>query len=360
MKKEEMFIGLADQNINNFEPEYIDVRLNFNDIDSILFQRTPDVNDRPKLELYYNRLPKDEYNNTIPVHMYGFVIPGDIHKKIEKKSVMINIVNECGELMSAHNVIFNPAIKEYRGELIEFDCTIYKYKSQQKYGIRIITESIQTVPTTICDVRSSWCMLGYPSRKIKVQEVINYYLAREDRYYQLMIRNAERILDRMSEIMFGISGLIYPAVLNMYSMRDDVINDLRFIYMNHKHINILLTVVVDYLIWLKPASYLDMIRIVSYIVLNYMGGCVDDPCSHKYRNCLSLTSRMLEVKTEHMAFNIMNIIKNCGGLKPISDIIPESFKINPDTIVENGRIQFAQRILQDIPEDRIQYFVRLD
>ena len=60
---------------DKFIPEYKNARLNVCDVDSELFQRTPEDNDRPELEKYYSRLPKDENGNSELVWFCGFVIP---------------------------------------------------------------------------------------------------------------------------------------------------------------------------------------------------------------------------------------------------------------------------------------------
>ena len=69
-----------------------------------------------------------------------------------------------------------------------------------------------------------------------------------------LLTQSERILDRISELMFGISGMIYPMVLNMYLMRDDT-SDNKLILYNIKHLVILTTIIIDYTIILQPTNY---------------------------------------------------------------------------------------------------------
>lgn len=347
---------------DKFEAEYVDIRLNCNDVDSQLFQRTPDDNDRPELEKYYNRLPKDDNKNTISVPFYGFVVAGDKRDENRKRSAVINIVNDFGELMAMHVNELEGTFKEYRGEFISFDAKIYKYKSKNKYGLFIIKDSIQIVNTRIISIpHSNWNWLGYPVQRIRVQEVINYYLTQGDSYHDLMLRNSEKILDRLSELMFGVSGLLYNSILNMYLMRDDITKIDKFLWIkSHKHLNILMTTCIDYIIWLKPVNYLETLKIITYIVLNYIGGYVDDPRNRDYDTCIQNTIKTLDIKVEHVKYHIENMVKNCGGLQAISEVIPDSFKLNPMTVVEVGRQCFAQRVLKDVPEESIKYLVNLN
>lgn len=347
---------------DKFEVEYVDVRLNCNDIDSQLFQRTPDDNDRPELEKYYNRLPKDENKNTVQIPFYGFVSVGDKKDESRKRSAVINVVNEFGELMAMHVNELEGAFKEYRGEFVSFDAKIYKYKNKNKYGLFIIKDSIQIVNTRILSIsHSNWSWLGYPVKRIRVQEVINHYLTKGDSYHELMLRNSEKLLDRLSELMFGVSGILYNSILHMYLMREDISKIDKFLWIkSHKHLNIIMTLCIDYIIWLKPTSYLETLKIITYIVLNYMGGYVDDPRNTSCGIYLQNTINMLDIKVEHAKYHIENMIKNCGSLKDISEVIPDGFKLTPVKVVEVGRQCFAQRILKDVPEDVIKYLVDLN
>lgn len=349
-----------DENINKFEPEYIDQRINCCDIDSELFQRTPDDNDRPLLQKYFERLPKDENGESIFVLFYAFVYVGEKRDHNKNKSVIINVVNEFGELMAGHLNEFKGIFKEYRGEFVEFEAKVIKYRSKNKYGLFIKEDSVRTVQLKpLRQSFSPWSLLGYPNSRINIQETINHYLTRGDLYHQLTIHESEKVLDIMSEKMFGVPGMIYPLVLSMYLMRDNAIIEPELIYEQHKHINILCTMVIDYIIWSRPTTFLEMLKLITYIVLNYIGGCVDNPRDMKYSNCLKDTIIKLDVKVEHVAYHINNTIKNCGGLKAISDSIKDEFKLDPNSVVMYSRQCFAQRILKDVPEDVVKYLVNL-
>ena len=95
-----------------------------------------------------------------------------------------------------------------------------------------------------------------------------------------LLTQSERILDRISELMFGISGMIYPMVLNMYLMRDDT-SDNKLILYNIKHLVILTTIIIDYIIILQPTNYKELLYVLSYVIFNYMGMNVDNPDDKK-------------------------------------------------------------------------------
>ena len=346
---------------DKFIPEYKNARLNVCDVDSELFQRTPEDNDRPELEKYYSRLPKDENGNSELVWFCGFVIPYENNKT---RSVIVNVINEFGELMAAHVIVHDEFIKPYRGKLIEFRGRIYKYRAQYKFGIQVIEESVYEIETKENDtISSKWNSLGFDYDLLKVQEIINYYIREDDYLHLSMLRQSERLLDILSERMFGISGLIYPAILNMFLMKDDVASDLKLVHQFHKHVNIICTICIDYLIWLKPKSYLEMLRILTYIVINYLGGNVDDPGSCKASSYLQESVDELGIKNDHVKYHLNNIIKDCGGMKAISDTMnnyDEIYKLTPEKVAEYARRDFAQRVLIRIPDNKLKYYVHLN
>lgn len=352
-------LGLESKNNDEkFETKYANARLNFGDIDSELMNRTPQDNDRPELERYFNSLYLDEEGLTEPVIFYGYVASKKSNKK-SKSVVLINIVNEFGEIMAAHVWTKNDEIKNYIGEIIQFEGRIYKYQYVEKYGIAIIQDSIKIVDSRQTMLTNSpWNNFRIGSKAIKTNELVNEYLKGNDYERLMFLHQSERILDRISEDMFGISGMIYPLILNMYLMRDDT-SDNNLIYNNSKHLSILTTIVIDYILILRPSTYKELLYLITYLTLNYIGVNVDNPTDKNSRKYLKQTLNELHVNYEHAGYCISNIIKNIGGnMTEMRNYIPEFVKINPENIPNIARNQFAIRILSSmIPKDKRQFYI---
>lgn len=347
-----------DTSSNDFQPQYEDKRLNDGDIDAELFQRTPDDNDRPMLEKYFKMLNNNDEGIIEYTTFYGFVIPPNDDKS--KKTAVVHIINEFGEHMASHIITKIDILKEYVNELIKFNGRIYKYPNKDKYGIKILKDSIQIIETKyLNNYKTHWNKLTnyIPSEYLRINDIINYEYILKDKEFQIdMLYKSERILDRYSEELFGISGLIYPMVSNMFVMRDDV-SDKNIVYKYHKHLNILSTIIIDYISMIKPKSYHETLCIVSYLVLNYLGLFVDEPRNKKYSNCVSKTLRYMGIKPEHASYHINNVVKDVGGLENIQDSIPEEFKLTPQTISSIAKLQFARRLLIYIPEKRHKFYI---
>lgn len=346
---------------DKFAPEYKDERLNCHDIDSILFQRTPDDNDRPELEKLFNRLPRDIDGNPITMIFYAFVAVGEKKDEKSNRSVIVNVVDEFGDLVASHLNEFAGIFKDYRGQLVEFEARPDKYRNAEKYRLFIIDDSVRIVETyPIRQSFSPWSLIGYPHKDIKVQECINYYITKGSVYHKEMFYRSQTLLDLISDKMFGIRGMLFPVILDMCLLRDNSINFVDEIDKYLKHINIICTVIIDYIIAFKPKTYLETYKLISYIILNYFGLCLNNPSDTNYTSCLQLTIEAFNVKNEHALYHIYNILKNCGGnaniLESIKDI---NFTINPDDIVKIARRCFANRILKDVPQETIKYLVNL-
>lgn len=343
---------------NDFKPQYEDKRLNDGDIDAELFQRTPDDNDRPMLEKFYNMLNNDDDGVIETIRFYGFVIPPKDEKS--KKTAIVHIINEFGEHMASHIITKVSIIQKFVNELISFDGRIYKYPDKDKYGIKILKNSIQVVSTKpLKNYKAYWNKLTnyIPSSYLKINDVINHeYIIKDKDFHISMLYKSEKILDRYSEEMFGISGLIYPMISNLFVMRDDV-SDKNDVYRYHKHLNILSTLVIDYIANIKPKSYKETLCIISYLVLNYIGLFVDNPRSKEYNKYFSITLKYMGIKPEHAVYHVTNIIKNVEGLQNIQNSIPKEYKLTPLTIANTAKLQFARRLLIIIPEKRHKFYI---
>lgn len=348
-----------EESTNDFEPQYEDKRLNEGDIDCELFQRTPDDNDRPMLEKYYKMLNRDDDGIIETIIFYGYVTPPKDNKS--KKTAIVSVINEFGEHMASHIITKIDILQDFICELITFEGRIYKYPDKNKYGIKIIKDSVISIQTNpINKYKTYWNKLTnyIPSEYLKCSEIINHeYILKDKEFHIDMMYKSERFLDRQSEKLFGISGLIYPMISNLFIMRDDVSNKYN-IYRYHKHLNILSTLVIDYLSFIKPKSYTEMLCIVSYLVLNYLGLYVDKPDNKDYCKCFATTVKYMGIKPSHAKYHVQNIIKNVGGLENIQNSIPEDYKLTPKTIASVAKLQFARRLLFcSTPEERHKFYI---
>lgn len=353
-------LGLTNKSKDDkFEIMYANSRLNFGDIDSELMNRTPDDNDRPELERYFNSLYINEEGLTDPVIFYGYVANKKNNRKNSKNVVMLNIVNEFGEIMAAHVWTKNKYIHDCIGEVIRFEGRIYKYQYKDKYGIAVLSDTIEIIESRACGILNShWNKMRIPSNNLKVSELINEFIKSDDFEKVYLLTQSERILDRISELMFGISGMIYPMVLNMYLMRDDT-SDNKLIVYNIKHLVILTTIIIDYIITLQPTNYKELLYVLSYVIFNYMGMNVDNPDDKNSKKYLKQTLNDLKINYNHAEYHIENIIKSIGGnTSNIRNFIPEFAKSNPETLPQKAREQFAIRILSVlIPKNKQKYYL---
>lgn len=343
---------------DKFDAVYANSRLNFGDIDSELMNRTPNDNDRPELERYFNSLEINNEGLTEPVIFYGYVASKKENKK-SRNVIMINIVNEFGEIMAAHVWSKNKVIKECIGEVIKFKGRIYKYQYIEKYGIAVLEDTIEVIEGVVCGiVNSPWNKMRVTNKSIKTVELINEFIKGDDYERMVLLHQSERILDRISELMFGISGMIYPLILNIYLMRDDT-SDEKVILNNSKHLTILTTIIIDYIITIQPNSYKELLYIIVYTIFNYIGMNVDNPTDKNCRKYLRQTVNELRVNYNHAAYHIRNIIMNIGGnTTDMREYIPEYAKTNPEDLPKIARDQFALRILgRLIPKSKQKFYV---
>lgn len=354
-------LGLTNKNKDeNFEEKYANSRLNFGDIDSELMNRTPYDNDRPELERYFNSLTVDEEGLTEPVVFYGYVSNQKNNNKNSKNTVMINVVNEFGEIMAAHVWSKSDVIRESVGEVIKFEGRIYKYQFIEKYGIAVIENTVEIINVKPCGVSNSpWNKMLISNGSLKVIDLINEFIKADDYEQHVLLIQSERILDRISELMFGVSGLIYPLLLNMYLMRDDT-SDIKVIDKHIKHLTILSTVVIDYIITIQPSSYEELLYVITYVVLNYLGLNVDNPKDKKCRKYLKQTLNEMKINYNHAAYHVGNLIKCVGGnLTGMTEYIPEYLKTDPEKLPEIAREQFALRILTRlIPKNKQKFYIK--
>lgn len=316
---------------------------------AILYKRTPYINDRPILEIYYNALKIPGENKTKPILMYGYIASKYKNRNDNINYILTNTVSVFGKHLAAHTVIHGMNLDDYLHELIMFDGEIYAYPSEDKsclkYGIRIIEYTIDIIESKEHDyINSPWNFLYQENRdNINTEsECINYNSLSKEAHIK-SINEIKQVLDTISQTMFGIPGLIYPTIVSSFLMRDDVdSDDIIFLNDNHRHINILSTLVVDYIIKLSPKTYEELYKIVAYVVFNYLGYEVENPSVG--RVMLYEFTKYMGISKVQVDYYIENVKRNVGGIPKLKDIIPNNYKTKPGIIHEIGVIQFAKRL----------------
>lgn len=317
---------------------------------AILYKRTPYINDRPILEIYYKALKIQGENKTKPIFMYGYVASKYTNKNGKDKYVITNTVSEFGKHLAAHTVIHGANLDDCLHELIMFDGEIYAYSSEDnsclKYGIRIFEETINVIKSKEHNyINSPWNFLYQEDNRPNINieaECMNYNSLSKEAYIK-SINEIKFVLDTISQSMFGVPGLIYPTIVSMFLMRDDAdSDDIIFLNDNHRHINIISTLVVDYIIKLSPKTYNEMYKIITYVVFNYLGYCVDNPYIGKVM--LYEFTKYIGISEIQVDYYMENVRRNVGGIPELQNTIPGNYKTKPGDIHSLGVTQFAKRL----------------
>ena len=127
-------------------------------------------------------------------------------------------------------------------------------------------------------------------------------------------------------------------------MRDNV-NDLDVIFSYNKHINIVSTLVYDYIVDIKPKNYLEVLQVITYVVLTYMGYDMTDADSDDCKECFNELISWMNIKKEHANYHLINIKRNAGGVEQILNTIPDKYIYKPKELVDVARCQFVKRLL---------------
>lgn len=314
---------------------------------AVLYKRTPYINDRPMLEIYYNALEIPGENKTKPFLMYGYVASKYINRNKKTNYIITNIVSEFGKHLSAHIVVHGFDLDDYLNELILFDGEIYTYPSEDnsclKYGIRVLKATI-VESKEHCYIDSPWNFLHQENNhNINIEyENVQYNSLSKDVRIKIL-NEVKETLNTISQSMFGVPGLIYPTIVSMFLMRDDVgSDDIIFLNDNDRHINILSTLVVDYIIKLNPKTYSDMYKILTYVAFNYLGYEVENPALGRKK--IREFTQYIGISRVQLDYYIENVKRNVGGIPELRNIIPEEYKTQPGDIHTLGVTQFAKRL----------------
>ena len=317
------------------------------------------------LEHYYNlfKLKSDDlltdYKVTIPIVFYAYVV----ERRNKNSYAVINLIDEFGANMAAHGVIKKCNLQPYLNKVIKFTGVIYPYgedelsdddTNETKYGVRILKENglgekyeIEVItghPHTLGT--SPWNMIteDNPNVLIKVEELSNKYNKLDIGVQMELLVNIEDTLNTISMNMFNVPNLIYPIILTNFLMRDDIYDDKVLIY-NHRHLNILMTIVVDYILGIKPKTFDELMKVIIYVVSNYLGYDLENPTDYSKFNEVVDYMGIAKDNSRHY---LRNAKRNAGGQKAILEYIPDEYKIKPGDIHELAMIQFAKRLIIEL------------
>lgn len=319
--------------------------------EAVLYRRLPNINDRPMMEKYYNMFKIvneygiDEYNITEKMIFYGYVVK----KRSELKYVVINLIDEFGTKMAAHTIIQNYDLSKYLNKVIKFTGVIYKYNeedesSEIKYGVTILKDYeikvIEGQEHTL-DI-SPWNMIheDNPNVFIKVEDINNKFNKLDINAQLDLLYNVEEKLNVISMNMFNVPNLIYPIILTNFLMRDDIYDE-KILSYNIRHLNILMTIVIDYILGIKPNSFDELMKVVIYVILNYLGYDLNKPAE---RDRFYEFIDFMGIERSNAKTYLINAKQNAGGVQAILDYIPEAYKTKPGDLHEIATIQFVKRI----------------
>lgn len=319
--------------------------------EAVLYRRLPNINDRPMMEKYYdmfkivNEYGIDEYKITEKMIFYGYVV----NKRSRNSYTVINLIDEFGTNMAAHTIIKNFDLSKYLNKVIKFTGVIHPYNEEDesgdiKYGVTILKDyDIEVIEghSHTLDV-SPWNMIheDNPNILINVENVSNKFNKLDINTQLQLLYNTEEKLNVISMNMFNVPNLIYPIILTNFLMRDDIYDE-KILSYNIRHLNILMTIVIDYILGIKPNSFDELMKVVIYVVLTYLGYRFDKPADKSKFN--EFVKYMGITKSNAKSY-LYNAKENAGGNQEILEYIPEEYRIQPGDLHEIATIQFVKRI----------------
>ena len=344
-----------EKRIDLYKEEYKLDWANPENSDALLYTRLPNINDRPMLEKYYHLLvknPLDEFSQQLTFIAY-------VACRKNKNFIITNVVDEYGRLVSMHCVVKCSELSEYKNKLVRFKGCVYRYpgedeyrgdklvkKGEAKYGISINSNSIDQIYEKDHDIiELIWNKISEenPNYNISLREVSDSYNKLNLSEKQQVFESIEYLLDMISYKMFGISNMITPTILSMFLMRDDIYNE-TIINSKLRHLNILYTLVAEYIIEIVPETYEEMYKIITYVVMNYLGYDLNKPNDKEKFYDMVKDLGVTKTNADHYKENVR---QNVGGFKKLIEFIPEHLRTKPGEIHRKGLEQFVKRLLFD-------------
>lgn len=303
--------------------------------DVIPYKRSPKINDRPLLEKYFKLYQiQDEYgfndNITRRITFHAYVA----HHRYKNVYVLSNLIGEFGEKLATHVIVKCDKLGKYLNNVIKFEGSIYHYndenieedsKAELKYSVVISDDSIEVVfckKSTI--LKTPWNNIPEDT-VINIEELSNKFNKLDPDFKREMLYDIEDKLNQLSNNMFGVPNLIYPLILSKFLMRDDIYDENVIMY-NIRHLNIITTIITDYIIELKPKTFLELLQIVTYYTLTYLGLDFEKPNDHsKVREFAT----NMGISESGFKESVRNSNNNAGGISKILETIPKTHRIKP-------------------------------
>lgn len=346
-----------EKRIDLYKEEYKLDWANPENSDALLYTRLPNINDRPMLEKYYHLLvknPLEEFSQQLT-----FIAYVANRRNGSKYFVITNILDEYGRLVSMHCVVKCPELSEYKNKLIKFKGCVYRYigedeyrgdklikKGEAKYGISINSNSIDQIYEKDHDIiELIWNKISEenPNYNISLRDVSDKYNKLNLSEKQQVFESITYLLDMISFKMFGTTNMITPTILSMFLMRDDIYNE-TIINSKLRHLNILYTLVAEYIVEIVPETYEEMYKIITYVVMNYLGYDLNKPNDKEKFYDMVKDLGVTKTNADHYKENVR---QNVGGFKKLIEFIPEHLRTKPGEIHRKGLEQFVKRLLFD-------------
>lgn len=322
--------------------------------DAIFYKRLPNVNDRPMLENYYTLSRyKDENGNfehdiSKPIVFYGYVVS----KMSKNKYVIINLLDEFGTKLAAHVVIKDFDLSDYLNKVIKFTGVIYPYNDNEddigdtKYSVHILkNKPIDIIEGQKPEMKKSpWEYLLEENPNIHIDPVkLIGEFNKLDIYKQMdLLASAEEKLNSISISMFNAPNLIYPIILTNFLMRDDIYNE-KVLMQNVLSLNILCTIIIDYILGIQPSTFDELIKVINYVILTYLG--IDlNACYIKEK--FNELVEFMGIDKNNAKNYYKNTKNNAGGVNKMIQMIPEAYRTipGPEGIHGMASLQFAKRL----------------
>ena len=326
--------------------------------DAIFYKRLPNVNDRPMLENYYNlsryqdEYGQFEYEISKPIVFYGYIVS----RRSKDSFVLINLLDEFGTKLAAHVIIKDFDLTDYLNKVIKFTGVIYPYSDEEyntgdtKYSVHILKDKpIEIIEGRKPEMKKSpWEYLLEENPNIHVDPVkMIGEFNKLDIYKQMDILNdVEEKLNSISISMFNAPNLIYPIILTNFLMRDDIYNE-KVLMQNILPLNMLTTIIIDYILGIQPSTFDELIKVVNYVILTFLG--IDLNKCHDKDKFNELVEFMgIDKKNAKSYYN--NTKNNAGGVNKMKEMIPEVYQTvpGPEGIHGIASLQFAKRLLLDL------------
>lgn len=320
--------------------------------EALFYKRLPNINDRPMLEHYYKLFElKDEmgvsYKITKAMVFYVYIV----EKRSNLNYAGINLINEFGDKLAAHIIIKGVDLSKYLNKLIKFTGVIYPYDEdnedgETKYSVKIFeSKGIEIVEGKQHTLGvPPWDMFIDSDMIIDIDELNRKYNELDIDVQMYLLETIEDKLNVISTNMFNVPNLIFPIVLTNFLMRDDIYNE-KVLSNNVRFLNIVSTMVADYILKIKPKTFDETVKIINYVVMNFLGYDLETPEDKtKFYNFATY----LRVSIDNASLYLSHAKENSGGVKSILNYIPDNYKIKPGNINEVATIQFLKRMMLEL------------